>query len=989
MSTGEWTFTTTHERPPISAGEESVSLPVAGRSYACRPLPGGTAATETSFYGSYSWCLNASPTTREMVFHLSQELDKLETVHEGWQRSEVINNVFLLSCAITDAVDDYLAGNKYDFSKAGLILPIARPAVRGVESLLDAARQLRAVWLSRLHRWRARWAAAVTEFLRHCVVAPSPDRTILVLHRDRLASLLTADFPESLWNYRPKVPAFFRSRDFAPADCLELGRKFVAAFPEPDRPAIVVGLRTAGSFLAPLLCAYLSTPLRDTDWAAIRPTKGLAVWERDALRRAARKKARALIVDESIHTGTTVAKAVHLLRETGFSDEDMVILNPVEPAFPDWKHSRTLQCLPKVKVLTLEPTERYKQQLLESEAVEARLNEYFKARGYVETRVAPGATTHDLNLRWQGQPPERVDVRLKRLYKVHLKDAVGASEVRYVLAKSVGWGWLAYHAFHAAEQLAQFVPTVLGLRDGILYTEWFQEGQDSGAFPLDRDAWIKSIANYVAARTRNLTLGSDPTPDLVREGRHKGYQVLASVLSRAFSSRIVSALKRPQIQQELSRQKRPKAILTDSKMSRSEWVFGNSKVLKTDFEHHGQGKNELGMTDPAYDLADAIFQFQLSEEESAELLRHYVEQSGDLHVGKRLFLNKLLAAICAQDRATLGLGNPRLLHRRQEFHKQYVSAWNFLVGETVRECGKLCQGPREIHWHTPMVVADIDGVLDRMVFGFPSTTAAGIKALSLLHAHGFAIAVNTARTLHEVKQYCRSYGFAGGVAEYGSIIWDAVSDEERVLVSEESRRQLQQAQDALSQIPGVFLNGDYQYSLRTFTYQDSQTRPLPRLLVQEVLASLKLDRLAVHHTGLDTAILAKEINKGTGLLSLLALVGLPPEKVFAIGDSEPDLAMFRVAHRSFVPGNVSCRQEARLLDCYVASLPYQPGLLQIARKIVHPDGGTCPHCLGIEAGWPKDSDLFASLLHAADKKPLSLLLRNSLQLSALAAVFRK
>ena len=989
MSTGEWTFTTAHGRPLISTGEESVSLPVAGRSYACRPLPGITAALETSFYGQYSWCLNAFPTMREVVPHLLEELDKLERVHEVWQQSEVISNVFLLSCAITDAVDDYLAGNKYDFSKAGQLLPIARPAVRAVEALLDGARQLRAVWLFGLHRWRAMWAAAVTEFLRHCLVAASPDRTILVLQRDRLASLLTPGFPESLWNHRLKVPAFFRSRDFAPADCLELGRKFVTAFPEPDRPAIVVGLRTAGSFLAPLLCAYLRTPFRATDWTAIRPTKGLAVWEQEALRRAAQKKARALIVDESIHTGTTVAKAVQFLRQTGFSDEDMVMLNPVEPAFPDWKNSRTLQCLSKIKVLTLEPTERYKQQLLESDAVQARLNEYFTARGYVEARVTPGLTTHDLNLRWQGQPPERVDVRLKRLYEVHLKDAAGGSEVRYVLAKSVGWGWLGYHAFHAAEQLAQFVPPVLGLRDGILYTEWFPQRQDSGAFPLGRDTWIKSIADYVAARTRNLTLGSDPTPDLVREGRHKGYPILASVLSRAFSSRIVAALKRPQIQHELSRQKPPMPILTDSKMSRSEWVFGNSKVLKTDYEHHGQGKNELGITDPAYDLADAICQFQLSEEESAKLLRHYVEQSGDLHVEKRLFLNKLLAAICAQDRATLGLQNPRLLPQRQEFHKQYTSAWNFLVGETVRECGRLCHRPREIHWHTPLVVADVDGVLDRMVFGFPSTTAAGIKALSLFHAHGFTIAVNTARTLREVKQYCRSYGFPGGVAEYGSVIWDAVSDQERVLVSEESRRQLQQAQDALSQIPGVFLNGDYQYSLRAFTYQDSQTRPLPRLLVQDLLASLKLEQLDVHQTGLDTAILAKEINKGTGLLSLLALVGLPADNVFAIGDSEPDLAMFRVAHRSFVPGNVSCRQEARLLGCYAASLPYQPGLLQIARKIVHPDGGTCAHCLGLEAGWPKDSDLFVSLLRAADEKPLPLLLRNSLQLSALAAAFRK
>jgi len=430
-------------------------------------------------------------------------------------------------------------------------------------------------------------------------------------------------------------------------------------------------------------------------------------------------------------------------------------------------------------------------------------------------------------------------------------------------------------------------------------------------------------------------------------------------------------------------------ILIDGKMSRQEWVAADSKLLKTDFEHHGQGKNELGMTDPAYDLADAIFHFRLSEKESAQLVHHYVQESGDIHVQKRLFLNKLLAGLWAQDLATLGLQNPRLLHRRRESHQQYISAWNFLVGETIRECGKLCHLPHQIHWHTPLVVTDIDGVLDRMVFGFPSTTAAGIKAISLLHAHGFATAVNTARTLHEVKQYCRAYGFAGGVAEFGSVLWDAVSEQERVLVSTESLRQLEQAQDAFRRIPGVFLNGDYQYSLRAFTYQGGRTKPLPPLLVQDMLASLKLDRLQVHHTGLDTAMLAKEINKGTGLLSLLAFVGLPADDVFAIGDSEPDLAMFRVVQGSFAPGNISCRREANLLGCQVAHLPYQPGLLQIARKIGHPDGGTCLRCRAIDANWPKDSGLFVSLLAVADKKPLFLLLRNSFDLSALATVFRK
>src|SRR5262249_176085 len=168
------------------------------------------------------------------------------------------------------------------------------------------------------------------------------------------------------------------------------------------------------------------------------------------------------------------------------------------------------------------------------------------------------------------------------------------------------------------------------------------------------------------------------------------------------------------------------------------------------------------------------------------------------------------------------------------------------------------------------------------------------------------------------------------------------------------------------QIPGVFLNDDYQHSLRTFTYHDGRTVPLPGTLVNDLLYRLETHLLRVHQTGLDTAVVAKDIDKGTGLQALLSLTGLSPNAALAIGDSEPDLAMFRVAGASFAPGNISCRQEAQLLGCSIAALPYQPGLLQIARKIAHPQGGSCDRCRAVEAARPKNKELFLSLLEAAD-----------------------
>jgi hydroxymethylpyrimidine pyrophosphatase-like HAD family hydrolase len=423
-------------------------------------------------------------------------------------------------------------------------------------------------------------------------------------------------------------------------------------------------------------------------------------------------------------------------------------------------------------------------------------------------------------------------------------------------------------------------------------------------------------------------------------------------------------------------------------MAADEWIRVGSGIKKTDFEHHGQGKNELGMTDPAYDLADAILHFEFSEEEENRLVNRYVVASGDREVKERLFPNKLLAGLWAQNLATLGLENSRLVCRRDTFNRQYIAAWNFLVSQTLRECGKLCRTPGNMGWHAPLVVLDIDGVLDRMVFGFPSTTAGGIQALSLFACHGFTVALNTARTLREVKEYCHAYGLPGGVAEYGAVAWDRAGNCQVSLVSPESMRELEEAQGALRRIPGVFLNEDYQYSLRAFTYQNGRTAPLPRLMAENLVAALKLDRLQVHHTGLDTAVTARETDKGIGLRALLSLAEVEAHELSAVGDSAPDLAMFRVAGHSYAPGNVSCRREAQLLGCHVVKSGYQPGLLEIARRIIHPDGKVCKRCRDLESSWHGDKRFFVSLLKVADKTPFSLLVENCLDPS-LWKVFRR
>lgn len=410
-------------------------------------------------------------------------------------------------------------------------------------------------------------------------------------------------------------------------------------------------------------------------------------------------------------------------------------------------------------------------------------------------------------------------------------------------------------------------------------------------------------------------------------------------------------------------------------MRPQEWIVGPRSLRKADFEHHGQGKTELNVTDPAYDLAETILYLGLSQAEEGCLISRYSDESRDAGVTERLFFNKLLAGMSAMTTALMNLADGRLSDRAQEFNQLYLDAWNFLTVHTSRLCGSVCGKPATVRWHSPLVVMDIDGVLDKQIFGFPSTSAAGLHAVSLLHAHDGAVALNSARTLALVKEYCEAYGFVGGVAEYGAVAWDGVGGQERILVSSESLHQLERVRNALRQVPGVFLNEDYRYSIHAYAYERGTTVPLATLFIRDLMGGLKTDRLGFHQTYVDTTIVAKEVDKGKGLLALLELAGQRDIETIAIGDSEPDLAMFRVANSSFAPSHISCRSIAKLLGCRIADRSYQAGLLSSVRSILHPDGGRCDRCPSGSRSRPREAGFFWELLEAADQGPLRLLLR--------------
>ncbi len=923
------------------------------------PLVTRLVESEAQFYSRYDWCLNVFPTVAQMAEHLRGELEALGHVPPDWRKGEIHLNLFLLTCGIADAVDDYLLGRGYDFSKAAAVAPILRPAVRFADCVLEFRQRIRGLRLRSLRRWRSDLEASAMGLAQRLLGIGNPVAELADLG-PLLARLRW--LPSSLQNTRVRIAAAFRSQDLSHHDVVALGRKLVDAFPARHRPLLLVGLRTAGSYFVPLLRAYLdSEGFRQVETVTLRPKRGIPPWERVRLTRLAAGGGLGVLVDEPVNSGSTLAKCVSLLNNCGFSTQSLVALFPVHPSRRTWSSDFH----PPIPVLPLEPEEWYKPHALAPPIVEARLAEYFPGQKVVAVREATG-----FNTQLERMSDLRFHSRVKRVYEVDLQTAAGPVQTRYVLAKGVGWGWLSYHAFLVSARLGRFLPPVLGLREGVLFTEWLPAGELSGQ---DRETSIQWVADYLATRAKLLRLGEDPTPAMCQDGRHQGLERLSSLLARAYGWQHAAALRRPAVEWQLALSMDHVPSLIDGRMHPSEWIRSGSSLRKTDFEHHGMGKTELNVTDPAYDLADTMLGWGLSQPEEDLLIARYRECSGDDTVEHRLFLYKLLAGAWSMARAIDLLEDDRLLNRHDELNRRYLEALRFLVLQTTRYCAGFCDRPARAAWTSPLAVLDVDGVLDKQIFGFPSTTAAGIKAVSLLHNHGVGIALNTARSVPALQAYCHAYGFVGGVAEYGSYVWDGVKDRERVLVGEESLREIGALRDALIAIPGVHLDDEYRYSIRAFVYEKGATLPLPTALIRGLVAELKLERLTWHQHFTDSMVTAAETDKGLGLDVLLDLADCPDTELLAIGDSGPDLLMFRRASRSFAPAQIPCRQAARLAGCRIASRSYQPGFLESAHFMIHPTGRRCLTCQ--TSSRLRTGDLFSTLLILADRSRPGLLLR--------------
>jgi hydroxymethylpyrimidine pyrophosphatase-like HAD family hydrolase/hypoxanthine phosphoribosyltransferase len=932
---------------------------------------------EKEFYSSYEWCLNPILSLRELLQRLREELNRCNSLQVEWQQRENVVNLYLFACAISCTVDDYLAWRPWVLSPISERYPKLRWIVPFVQWIVNAPHASRS---SLSHRpvvpWKRQWDLYVDEICKILASEQKLSNTLLSKLQEELESLIVANLPEELLKRRMKINEGFRCQDLTHHDILAMVRRFVATNPDSERRHVVIAPRTAGAYFAPLVTAYLSVlGWPGVAWMTVRPKRGLSRREKRRLHKLLSPNASVILIDDYANTGQTLRSMQKILRKFGVQYQDMTVLAPIHPTRP--------RCVvaeqENAGTILLQHNELYKNQLLDPNSVEPLMREYYRELGWESVFIVENPRIEATNTGLWAHYADGFQVRLKRVYEVRLERMNNESVVKKVLAKSVGWGWLGYHAYIAATRLKQYVPPMVGLRNGLLFMEWLDgPGQDRN---VPDATTVKRLSSYIACRVNSLRLREDPRFESPEYGW--GWLEVLSILRRSYGVNI-GRLKDRAILRYLRLAACPVPALIDGRMRPDEWIRLGNEIFKVDFEHHNFGTPELDVVDPAYDLAAAMFEFRLSDRDEHELLQNYAQESGDQTISNRLLLHRLLYATVVKRRAAEAVLREGARDKQEQLNQRYILSWNCLIYMMNQFCASVTASANLPSFDGPLFFLDLDGVFDTEILGFPHTTPSGLAAFRRLQSNGYTVLLNTGRNIEHVRNYCSAYGFPGGIAEYGSVFVDAIHREAIPLIDNETMKQLARCREAILQMSGVFFDPGYQYSVRAYRYNSKRTLGLSVQEANELLKQLGAHKLAFITRSDDTYFIQSGAGKASGIRKVKDILNRSNDAVAAIGDSEEDFSTLQESQFSYAPSNCSrmIRELAKRRQCRIMSQPRQRGLLAAVDDLVDMHSGTRDAASLVPSTVRTFSDLMLRLLHAAEeprvRRVLALLNQHSL-----------
>ncbi len=204
------------------------------------------------------------------------------------------------------------------------------------------------------------------------------------------------------------------------------------------------------------------------------------------------------------------------------------------------------------------------------------------------------------------------------------------------------------------------------------------------------------------------------------------------------------------------------------------------------------------------------------------------------------------------------------------------------------------------------------------------------------------------------------------------MIWDAVEQKTHVLVPPEALEELAVLREALGNIPGIFVNPFYHHSIRAYIFNMQGTRPVPDAAIGRLFRSLGIKHLTARKSDIDTAILARTVDKGKALLRLREMKGVIDGDIAAIGDTDADLPQLLCADRGFLVGNSSAdlKRTARKFGITVLGSNYQTGLLDAVNIFLHRGSSNCDACKAVLKKSDANSNILWDILCIADRSPL-------------------
>lgn len=740
--------------------------------------------------------------------------------------------------------------------------------------------------------------------------------------RSEMVAALRGPWPEQVDGFLT-VPSCFRGFDQRPADLPALARELAAAHPDRERPVVVFGVRTSGSYLGPLLAAALRGEGFTASLATVRPTDHLDRGQRAALARAG-SSGLAVLVDDPPVSGRALADTADLLIRHGVEADRVVIAIAV----PD--DGTTLPTALRTHPVVVLPGARW--QVDEQFTVDA-------VRRTLEGLLPAGHTVEELSATpWPG--PDRPDVAAtaqrghrRMAFLVSLADGAGDRRRRTLLVESVGTGLFGAHAAAVAHRLAGWVPESLGVVDGC-HLQWLPDAVegDAGGASLD-DA---GAADYLLARHRALPVAADRTLDV--RGRQSVWEVAAEVFSDALGP--AAPVLRPVVVEPAVRRLlgvvEPSVI--DGRMEADAFLVGSEAgvVVKLSASEGAFSHRDLASYDPVFDVA------ALADLPFGRAVRHRWEAA----VGRAVEPERWLLH--------------RLVHGwDQRRHGTAPEAVADGFGRALRAyVGEVClAGVSAARSGGPVVALDVDGVLETAVLGTSSPGRDGILALRALVAHGYRVIPVTGRSAADVADRLGAWGLDAGVAEYGTMLVDGVTGSATDLRSDGDRRLVEALRGAVRALEGVEVDDAYRGIVRAFRVDRSGERSG---LSAEDLAWVRAlvsdpDGLCVVPGEDQSDLTPASCTKATGLRALLTggAIGVgidsrPPTRTrddlgvaLAVGDGPADLPVLSLAERSVVPRHAAALAGPGIS---VSRRPYQAGLADAVSGLLgHPPAG-CSTC---------------------------------------------